>query len=88
MKTKFVPATPEPKWIRLPRSGDRCPFSGLTRTAMDQLVRPQACNDFNPPVDSKVVRVKGAKRGAVLISYESLMEYLEALPPQKEEIVR
>jgi hypothetical protein len=55
---------------------------------MDQLTRPQAVNGFNPPVNSKIVRVKGAKRGAVLISYESLMEYLEALPPQKEEVVR
>jgi hypothetical protein len=64
----------------------------MTRTALDQLTRPQACNDFDPPVDSKIVRAKGAKRGVkrgmVMISYESLMEYLEALPSQKEEVAR
>jgi hypothetical protein len=53
---------------------------------MDQLVRPQACNDFDPPVESKIVRIKGAKRGCVLISFSSLMEHINALPAQKEEV--
>lgn len=52
---------------------------------MDQLVRPQECNDFRPPVVSKILRAKGQKRGIRLISYESLMAYLNSLPGEVKE---
>jgi hypothetical protein len=55
----------------------------MARTGMDQLVRPQPCNNYNPPVESKIVRIKGGKRGKILISFSSLMQYLDSLPSQK-----
>ena len=47
---------------------------------MDLLVRPQPANNFEPPVESKVLLQTGQKKGIRLISYESLMAYLRKLP--------
>jgi hypothetical protein len=47
---------------------------------MDLLVRPQPANNFNPPVESKVLLQTGRKKGGRLISYQSLMTYLRKLP--------
>jgi hypothetical protein len=52
---------------------------------MDQLVRPQSCNNFNPPVVSRILRAKGQKRGIRLIDYRSLVEYLNSLPTEAKE---
>jgi hypothetical protein len=84
MKSKFKPPAQQPEFIRLPRNGERCPYSSLTRTAMDQLVRPQAFNDFNPPVESRIVRSGQGRRGSVFISYRSLMAYLSSQPTPEE----
>lgn len=75
----------EPVTIRLPKGGTLCPYTGLARTAMDQLVRPQECNNFNPPVVSRILRAKGQKRGIRLIDYRSLVEYLNSLPTEAKE---
>jgi hypothetical protein len=75
----------KPDWLRLPRGGTHCPYTGLTRTAMDQLVRAQECNNFRPPVVSKILRAKGQRRGIRLISYESLIAYLNNLPIEAEQ---
>jgi hypothetical protein len=68
------------RYTRLPPSGTVDPISGLNRSALDKLVRPQAANDFSPPVRSKILRAKGAKRGSVLVDVASLLEYLKNLP--------
>ena len=75
-----------PKWIRLPRFGGRCPYTHLTRTQLDHLTRPQKWNRFNPPVESKILRIDGGEmsRGARLINFASLMAYLEALPSEAD----
>jgi hypothetical protein len=73
-------AQSSPRFIRLPRTGDACPHSGLSRTALDLLSRPQAANGFHPPVESKVLLQTGQKKGIRLISYASLMKYLDKLP--------
>jgi hypothetical protein len=85
MNTKVDQFVARPEWIRLPRSGALCPWTGLTRTAMDQLVRPQACNGFKPPVRSRILRAKGERRGIRLVDYASLLAHLESLP---EEVVQ
>ena len=69
-----------PRYIRMPRWGERCPHSGLTRSAIDSLVRSQQSNKFHPPVVSKIMRQTGAGKGVRLIDYQSLMDYLAALP--------
>ena len=67
-------------YTRLPPSGTVDPISSLNRSALDKLVRPKEANDFNPPVRTKILRAKGARRGTVLIEVASLLAYLESLP--------
>ena len=72
-----------PDYIRLPKSGERDPHTGLSRSTLDRLIRAQDCNSFRPPVASKIVRIRGgrdANRGARLISLMSLLEYLGRQP--------
>jgi hypothetical protein len=57
----------------------RCPYTGLPRTALDLLTRPQPKNNFQPPVKSKLVRQTGT-RPIRLVDFESLMAYLSAQP--------
>jgi hypothetical protein len=71
--------TVKPVFIRLPKSGTRCPHTGLSRSKLNQLVLPCKENDFKPPVDSKSVRSRGTLRGTRLIVFDSLMEYLNGL---------
>ena len=66
--------SPTPEFIRLPKSPDRCPYSGLTRSALNELILGQS-----PPVRSVVVRKRGAVRGIRLIDYASLVRYLHQL---------
>jgi hypothetical protein len=73
-----------PAFIRLPRSGNRCPVSNLTRTAIDKLTRPQPDNDFKPPVKSRVLKARGATRGVRLVEVQSLLNYLNNLPDGAE----
>ena len=71
--------TVKPEFIRLPKSGTRCPHTGLSRSKMNQLVLPCKENDYKPPVESKVLRNRGTIRGTRLIVFDSLMSYLEGL---------
>ena len=71
-----VPITPET--IRLPRAGERCPYSGLSRSALNALVLPTAANGYRPPVRSSVLRQRGATTGIRLIFYQSLIDYIHA----------
>jgi hypothetical protein len=68
-------------WIRLPRPGTRCPVTGLSRSTLAELVRPCPRNDYRPPVEARVLKRRGAMRGVLLISRESLLGYLNELPP-------
>jgi hypothetical protein len=73
-----------PAFIRVPRSGSRCPVSNLTRTAIDKLTRPQPDNDFRPPVKSRVLKARSATRGVRLVEVQSLLNYLNNLPDGAE----
>ena len=68
--------TPDAKTI-LAASG---PHSGLARSTLDIFVRPQAINDYNPPVRSKLLHQTGTTAKIRLIDYRSLKEYLNSLP--------
>ena len=67
-------------WLRLPRAGFRCPVSGLSRSSLAELVRPCERNDYRPPVESRLLKRKGASRGVLLISKHSLLAYIEEQP--------
>lgn len=70
-----------PEWIRLPRSGERCPLTGLSRTTLNALILPTNGNGNKPPVKSRVLKSsKFATRGVRLIHAPSLLHYLENQP--------
>jgi hypothetical protein len=62
--------TQRPEWIRLPKEGSTCPFSGLSRSYLADLVRRRV-------VPSKALRRPGTVRGVRLICYEGLMGYIK-----------
>jgi len=70
----------QPAYIRLPKWGERCPLTGLTRSALDLLTRAQEGNNFRPPVRSKLFKQTGQKSGIKLIDYRSLRIHLDSLP--------
>ena len=77
--TTSAPVVAKPEWLRFPAPGARCRFTGLSRTTLNELTVPGPANDGNPPVKSVVLRKRGAMRGIRLISYDSLMAYLNEL---------
>lgn len=68
-----------PVFIRLPKSPAHCPLTGLSRSALYELILPCPANGFKPPVRSKVVKKKHASRGIRLIEVASLLAYLNSL---------
>lgn len=68
----------QPDWIRLPRAGERCPYTNLSRSTLNNLILPCKANKNRPPVRSAVVGQKGANRGVRLIDRQSLMAHIEA----------
>ena len=70
------PARPE--WIRLPQGG-LCPWTGLTRSKLYELILPCAKNGFQPAVRSVCLAPLGTKKGVRLIHLESLLNYLHEL---------
>lgn len=71
-------------WLRLPRPGERCPVSALSRSGLVELVRPCERNGYCPPVAARHLRRKGSQRGVVLIEVASLRAYLDSLPTLAE----
>jgi hypothetical protein len=68
-----------PEWIRLPKSGQRCPITGLSRSKLNELILPCAANGWKPLVLSKSLKTsKWAKRGVRLVCVRSLLDLLEA----------
>jgi hypothetical protein len=65
-----------PIWIRLPRQGTRCSYTGLSRAVMHRLVAPCKENDHSPQVQSKLLLQEGKSRGVRLVNFESLISYL------------
>jgi hypothetical protein len=68
-----------PEFIRLPKPGSREPFTGLSRSKLNELILPLGSNGFKPPVRSVVLRKRGAIRGVRLIFLDSLIQYLHSM---------
>jgi hypothetical protein len=68
----------KPEFIRLPKDGAGCPFTGLSRTTMIRLVTARPENGNKPPVKSFCVRQSGKARGVRLIDYASLITFLRS----------
>ena len=71
-------AETKPEFIRLPPKYGRCPYTGLSRTALCELSIPSKKNDFRPPVRSVLIRNRGAIRGTSLLDWDSLMAFLNS----------
>ena len=69
-----VPIVPE--FIRLPKPGQLCPYTGLTRSALNELILATPRNQRKPAVRSFALRQKGAATGIRLIDYDSLRHYI------------
>jgi hypothetical protein len=68
-----------PVYLRLPREGERCPYTDLPRSTLKDLCVPTKANNFRPAVKSiSLKKSKHAKRGIRLIDYNSLMKYLHS----------
>jgi hypothetical protein len=69
--------TPPPVFIRMPRYGQKCPHTGLSRSSLDLLTRPQRVNNFRPPVKSRLMRQTGTSGRTIrLIDFDSLVRHL------------
>jgi hypothetical protein len=44
------------QWSEMPKAGERCPHSGLTRSMLNELILPTERNHFRPPLASKSLR--------------------------------
>ena len=65
--------------MRLPKPGQLCPWTGLSRSKLNELILPCPTNDGRPPVvKSFALRKRGSLRGTRLIVYDSLMAYLRS----------
>ena len=73
------PANARPEFMRLPKSGSLCPWSGLSRSKLNELILPSPLNGHRPPVRSISLRNRGQIRAVRLISFDSLMAYLRSL---------
>jgi hypothetical protein len=70
------PTTSLPEFVRLPKAGSRCHWTGLSRSALCELILPAQA-----PVKSVVLKRRGAKRGIRLIHLPSLIAYLHTQTP-------
>jgi len=76
--TDFEFAVRYPEFIRLPKPGQLCPFTALSRSFLNSLILPCRANQFRPKVKSFCLRQRGAKTGVRLVSYQSLREFILA----------
>lgn len=67
-----------PQFVRLPKPGKRCRWTGLARSALNDLILGK-----DPPVRSVVVARTGASRGIRLVHLGSLLKHLNGLMEQQ-----
>ena len=75
----------QPEFIRLPKNGSHCPYTGLSRTSLNELILPNKKNHSKPQVKSFSLKKKHQLRGIRLISYSSLVDYLSTFADGGDE---
>lgn len=81
LKDQFPQYSIRPEFIRLPKPGQTCPFTGLSRSTLKRLILPTKANNSKPPVDSVVIKDSGDKAALRLIVYDSLIRYIYSFNP-------
>ncbi|MBI5384256.1 MAG: hypothetical protein HZA90_06170 [Verrucomicrobia bacterium] len=79
---QVIVAPIQPEFLRLPKPGLLCPFTGMTRSALNELILPTERNSFKPPVRSFVLRQRGAKTGIRLVDYAHLSKFIRQHPQE------
>jgi hypothetical protein len=72
--------TVQPIWIRLPKSGTPCPYTGLSRSALNALILGP-----KPLVKSVSLKKRYAVRGTRLIHLGSLLLYIESVAAEQNK---
>jgi len=72
-----------PEFIRLPKPGTLCRWTGLSRSKLNELILPSPLNSFKPPVRSWSLRYRGQLKAVRLIVLDSLLGYLRSLLEQQ-----
>lgn len=68
-----------PEYIRLPKCGTLCPWTGLSRSKLNELILPSRTNGHCPPVRSLSLRKRNQVKAVRLISFDSLLSHLRSL---------
>ncbi len=76
-------STITPEFIRLPKPGTLCRWTGLSRSKLNELILPSPLNSFKPPVRSLSLRNRGQVKAVRLIVLDSLLSYLRSLLEQQ-----
>lgn len=76
-------STITPEFIRLPKPGTLCLWTGLSRSKLNELILPSPLNSFKPPVRSLSLRNRGQVKAVRLIVLDSLLGYLRSLLEQQ-----
>jgi hypothetical protein len=76
-------STITPEFIRLPKPGTLCRWTGLSRSKLNELILPSPLNSFKPPVRSLSLRNRGQIKAVRLIVLDSLLGYLRGLLDQQ-----
>jgi hypothetical protein len=77
------PLNVTPEFIRLPKPGTLCRWTGLSRSKLNELILPSPLNSFKPPVRSLSLRNRGQVKAVRLIVLDSLLSYLRSLLEQQ-----
>ena len=76
-------STITPEFIRLPKPGTLCRWTGLSRSKLNELILPSPLNNHKPPVRSLSLRNRGQVKAVRLIVLDSLLGYLRTLLEQQ-----
>lgn len=57
------------RWIRLPKAGKHCPFSGLSKASLYLIAK-------RPEVDSRKIYPTQGRRGILVIRLDSLLTFI------------
>jgi hypothetical protein len=77
--TQNPTAAARPEWIRLPKPGTLCPWTGLSRSKLWEVLQTGR-------VRNVCLRKEGALRGARLIHLASLLAHLDSLTNEADKI--
>ena len=78
-------AASQPRYVRLPPQGEVCPFTGLSRGKINELILPNSRAHDTPPVKSFILPNRGKnQKGVRMIVLSSLLGYLSSLASAAE----